>query len=266
MSQENIEVTFEGLEQQQPVIINRGRRTSITEDAEEGLETIRKQSLTPVKKPTNMERIAAFRDLLYSSEYREFLGKDAMGWFKLSSYYAVFYVWLTFFFCSLLFFFWVIRIRGQTLPVYYNTESVMHYKQVNPGMGFRPQLNPEEDLVYVNISDSKANVKSLQHFLEQYRAKKGATFLNHHEEEVSFDVDEILRDSPCSEKNNFGMDTKSPCVAVKLNRIIGWLPKEVNVAELPANINETVSELEASNVSICEGLNLKGFRFISCGF
>jgi len=76
-----------------------------------------------------------FLSEIYNSEYREFLGRDALGWLKLSCFYTVFYIWLAGFFCTMLFMFWVVRIRDQPLPVYYNTESVMHYKSVNPGLG-----------------------------------------------------------------------------------------------------------------------------------
>ncbi len=258
MSQEEIVVTYEDLDKQKSTIIKRGHRTSITEDANEGLETTCKQSLVPVKKKTFKENLVDFSNSLYNSEYREFLSKDAMGWFKLTSYYSVFYLWLSFFFVSLLFFFWVVRIRGNALPIYYNTESVMHYKKINPGMGFRPQTSPEEDLVYVNVSNPAENIKSYQHFLEQYRVKKEATFENGKGEHVSFNVEDIIKDSPCSEQNNFGMGTKSPCVAVKLNRIAGWLPQEVVVADLPDDKKSDIEELEANNVSRC-----KRFQIIS---
>lgn len=259
MSSENIEVSFEKepIENLQPTIINRGRRTSVSEDAEEGLIQIRKASLVVPPKPTLKDKLTSFCNSCYNSEYREFLSKDAMGWFKLSAYYAVYYLWLSIFFCTLLFLFWVVRIRGQTLPIYYNTDSVMNYKVVNPGLGFRPQLDPESELIFVDTANPIDNVKSMKYFLADYHQKKEATFKNGHDEEVSFNIDELIQDSPCSDLNNFGFGSNSPCVAVKLNRIIGWLPEVGELKDLPAGVNETVKELESSDEKFihvnCEG-------------
>ena len=105
------------------------------EGEDEELLRNRKSSLAKPPKKSTKEKVNGLIDSVYNKEYREFLSKDAMGWLKLSAFYSVFYFFLAMFFCALLFLFWAFRINGSTAPVYYNTESVMHYKVVNPGLG-----------------------------------------------------------------------------------------------------------------------------------
>lgn len=242
-------VTFGNGTGQPPSVVNRGSRKS-QEPEEEGLLA---NNSKPQKKSMK-EKATDLIDTCYNKEFREFLGKDAMDWLKFCAFYATFYFWLMCFFCVLLFGFWALRIRGQSLPVYYNQESVMHYKKVNPGLGFRPHLNPESELVYIDINNSDANVQSMNNFLEKYQKNKENTYVNGHDEQVSFNIDEILGDSPCSPANNYSMNTKSPCVAVKMNRIVGWLPEPVNLDQLPAGLNETIKELNDE----------KSYVYISC--
>lgn len=68
---------------------------------------------------------------------------------------------------------------------------------------------------------------------------------------------QAILDTPCSYINNFGYSNNSsgPCVALKLNKIYNWLPKEYD--EIPKAIN--ISEIQnvsvlSSNIFIkCEG-------------
>lgn len=76
---------------------------------------------------------------VYNSEYREFLSRDAKAWFKLSLFYFIFYVCLAGFFILLLMLFFL-TIDSKT-PNYFYKESVMHYRGINPGLGFRPQVH-----------------------------------------------------------------------------------------------------------------------------
>lgn len=143
--------------------------------------------------------------------------------------------------------FWVVRIRGQSLPVYYNTESVMNYKVVNPGLGFRPQVDPESDIIHIDTADSESNIKSVENFLENYEKNKDSEFINGHDEKVKFNYEAIIKDTPCSKESKFGLDSTSPCVVVKLNRIINWLPKAAEIEQFPVVLNETIKELEAND-------------------
>lgn len=195
----------------------------------------------------------------YDFEYREFLSKDAMGWLKLSAFYAAFYFWLACFFCTMLFIFWAVRIRGQALPVYYNQESVMNYKVVNPGLGFRPHLDPESELVYVKVGEGDKLFKAQELFLKEYEEKKETEFIGAHDEKVTFNIDNVLEGSPCTKANKYGLDSASPCIAIKLNRIIGWKPQPVVISKLPAGLNETVDILKGN-----DKMTGKEFVYVQC--
>lgn len=242
MSSENIVVTFEG-----PPTEPHQRRSSDEAEKKSLLESAKIQKKTKKDSRTIKERTDDFISQFYNSEYRELFSKDAMAWLKLSAFYCVFYLWLAAFFCFMLFMFWVIRIRGQSLPVYYNTESVMNYKVVNPGLGFRPQLDPESDLIHIRSTEAESNIKSLENFLEKYEKNKDSEFVNGHNEKVKFNYEEITKDTPCSKDNRYGLGSISPCVVVKLNRIIDWLPKAAELDQFPAGLNETVKSLEAND-------------------
>jgi sodium/potassium-transporting ATPase subunit beta len=222
---------------QQPVLLNRGHRKSVAEEAEETLLAVRKNSNTKDKqKKSVLQILKNLGAKVYDAEYREFLSRDAMGWLKLSFYYACFYIWLTCFFLFMLYIFWLLRIKGATAPVYHNEESVMHYKKVNPGLGFRPQINPENELVMVKQQKTDENLKSLELFLEKYEQNKDKQF-SANDAEISFNYHSIIEGSPCSKEKKFGFDTTSPCVIIKLNRIFGWKPVVYNASTLPDKLS-----------------------------
>lgn len=50
------------------------------------------------------------------------------------------------------------------------------------------------------------------------------------ESTTSFDYKTIFKGTPCTEDNSFGYQTNRPCVLVKLNKIISWLPKPADKA------------------------------------
>jgi len=241
----------------QPVIINRGHRKSVVEDVADSLLSVsRKNSSVKKEKKSLAQYMQELSRSVYNPEYREFLSRDAMGWLKLSFYYTCFYVWLTGFFLALLYVFWAVKINGSTAPVYYNEESVMNYKKVNPGMGFRPQSNPESSFIHVDTKNPDNNVKSLNQFLENYEANKDTTIVSN-SQSVNFDYHKLIDGTPCSVENQFGFNSPSPCVAVKLNKIYNWKPLSVKVENLPAGLNETMKSLEAANAA-------DKFVYISC--
>ena len=179
----------------------------------------------------------------YNEEYRELFGRDSASWFKYSLYFCFFYLGLATLFCTWL---WVwCRKMDALTPTYYNTESVMSFKVVNPGLGFRPQPNPESSLVLLNANDTEHMAHSLDVFLRRYRRLKDANFtvapLGQQEQPsplpVSFNYDDIIANTPCSRENRYGYASSTPCVALKLNRIYGWLP--VASAQPPFALNRT---------------------------
>lgn len=90
------------------------------------------------RKLSERESFSGICKEVYNPQYREFLSRDAKTWFQLSFFYFFFYACLSAFFILLLaLFYQTIDLKK---PIYFNKESVMHYKVVNPGLGFRPQV------------------------------------------------------------------------------------------------------------------------------
>jgi sodium/potassium-transporting ATPase subunit beta len=146
------------------------------------------------------------------------------------------------------------QIIDLNTPTYYNEDSVMSYRGVNPGLGFRPQLDPESELIKVDAQKFEENKKSIQIFLSKYEKLKDQTFSieakGKSNRKLSFNYKEIIKDTPCSEKNDFGYKS-NPCVIVKLNKIYGWTPK---TEKKPENLNLTDSVLAKDAIYVtCSG-------------
>jgi sodium/potassium-transporting ATPase subunit beta len=105
----------------------------------------------------------------------------------------------------------------------------------NPGLGFRPQPNPENELIYFSDSEYKTMVSYVDVFLKRYDDLKTSTFIGANKQEVNFNYEKVLEGSPCTREKFFGYADGKPCVALKLNRIYGWLPKVQNAESASAN-------------------------------
>ena len=108
---------------------------------------------------------------IWNSRTKEFLGRDGASWGKVSLFYAIFYLGLGSFFIGMLAVF--IQIMPKDKPTYYGESSVMNSRGLNPGLGFRPQVDVEDSLIYYNpqvYEDStqghKKYVRNLKNFLD----------------------------------------------------------------------------------------------------
>ena len=114
---------------------------------------------------------------IWNSETKEFVGRDGASWAKVSLFYAVFYTCLGSFFVGMLAVF-MYQMPKDT-PTYYGTSSTMNARQVNPGLGFRPQIDVEDHLIYYNpliIDNPKGGyqqyVKNLENFLNASKSNQ----------------------------------------------------------------------------------------------
>jgi hypothetical protein len=107
---------------------------------------------------------------LWNSETKELLGRDGASWAKVSIFYAVFYTFLASFFVGMLaVFMWQMP---KDKPTYYGDTSTMDARGINPGLGFRPQIDVEDNSIMYNpnIVDNpkfgyKQYVRNLENFL-----------------------------------------------------------------------------------------------------
>jgi sodium/potassium-transporting ATPase subunit beta len=232
------------------------RRNTIAEDAEEGLLEATKstEDLRKPKKKTFGQKVIGLRDEMYNKEYREFLSRDAKAWCKLSFFYCIFYACLSGFFILYLYIFY--QTIDLKKPTYYNKDSVMNYKKINPGLGFRPHLDVEGELVEATPDKNEDNIKSLELFFKNYDLNKNKTFKGAQANQVSFNYEEIIENTSCSKENKYGYNGSSPCVIVKLNKIFGWLPLYSSSVQVPSTKNLTKIDTNDKFILIkCDGEN-----------
>lgn len=178
------------------------------------------------KKTSKLGGIGKF---LWNSRTKEFCGRDGASWGKVSLFYAIFYLILGSFFVGMIAVF--VQIMPKDRPTYIMEESTMALRGVNPGLGFRPQVDVEDSLVKYNPStydDSpfgyKKYVTNINNFLN---AKYPAAAKGEGGEGQTFDHKAHFATTPCSSSDpeaKYGFDTANGCFLIKLNKIYGWTP------------------------------------------
>lgn len=227
------------------------RRGTVVEEAQESLIDGAQASKQKPKK-TFKEKLSDFGGQLYNKQYREFLERDSKAWFKLSAFYFVFYLLLSCFFLILVLILYAILDLKQ--PTYYNDQSVMASRnKINPGMGFRPQPDPEYDIIDLSESSSKKYYQSLENFLKPYERNKENNFTGAHGFKVTYNYEDAIKNTPCSRENQYGLNSTKPCVVVKLNKIFGWLPGKLSSP--PLNITGAEKASKYFVYIACNGEN-----------
>jgi sodium/potassium-transporting ATPase subunit beta len=182
---------------------------------------------------------AGVGQFIWNKNTKEFLGRTGLSWAKVSFFYAIFYSLLGAFFIGMLAVFF--QIMPQDKPTYYGEDSTMAIKVLNPGLGFRPQVDVEDNLIIFNPSVYENGYKkytdNMRIFLED-KYSKPATDDNlidcvdghDHNSELEagkackYDYEELFKNTSCTKENFFGYNSNKICVIVKLNKIVSWLP------------------------------------------
>lgn len=186
--------------------------------------------------------LAEFGKFLWNSDTKEFCGRDGASWGKVSLFYAVFYLCLGSFFVGMLAVFF--QIMPKDRPTYFGESGTISSRGLNPALGFRPQVNVEDNLISFNpsIAEGEKNgykkyVKNLQNFLDaKYNDQadeadliecvSGQTYESdlRNGKSCKFDHKKMFKDTPCSQENQYSYNTAKPCVLVKLNKMIDYVP------------------------------------------
>lgn len=184
-----------------------------------------------------------FKKFLLNKETNEFLGRDGLSWAKITLFYFVFYTALSSFFVGYLAIY-VATTIGKDRPKYVAEHSVMASRnKLNPGLGFRPQIDPESMLIHYQQNDESQ--KKLTRNLDIFLAKKYddlsqiGTVIDECESQdleelrnkfkneqtyCQYDYKKVLKDTTCDPSRDYGYGT-GPCVLIKLNKIFDWVPK-----------------------------------------
>ncbi|XP_053502710.1 sodium/potassium-transporting ATPase subunit beta-3b [Ictalurus furcatus] len=169
---------------------------------------------------------SSWKDFIYNPRTGEFLGRTASSWALIFLFYLVFYGFLAGMFSLTM---WVML---QTLDDY---TPKYRDRVANPGLMIRPRYLE----VIVNRSDPQQYnkyVQDLENFLLDYndtlqeqnvQCPEGQYFLQDDPEEkkvCQFKRSQLRQCSGLAD-TTFGYSEGQPCVLIKMNRIIGLMPR-----------------------------------------
>lgn len=232
------------------------------------------------RKRENRTKWETIQKAIYDPDKKEFLGRTSKSWGQLLLFYTIFYIILAALFA--------ICMQGlfatldEKEPKWQMERSLIG---TNPGLGFRPLSDKIEEgsLIKYNVSEPKTMqtlIDSMNRFFEPYnRSNTGENFVICDADKppepgkICFiDLEDFKK---CSPSNQYGYNSTSPCVFVKLNRIFGWTPDYYTepTAEMPQDLQTRISQAKnKKQVWIsCEGLKgddkekLKQFEYFPEG-
>ncbi|EJY57851.1 AAEL010145-PC [Aedes aegypti] len=194
-----------------------------------------------------------FSKFLYNSNEGTVLGRTAMSWAKIGTFYMIFYCVLAALVavCMWVFF----QTLDPRTPKWQLDQSLIG---TNPGLGFRPlpsEDNVESTLIWYKGTEEK-NYKqwtdALDDFLQDYRTPgqisgRGQNIYNCDYTHLPpprtvCDVD-IKQYGPCTLENHYNYHKSAPCIFLKLNKIYGWIPEFFNdSANLPTNMPKDLQD------------------------
>ncbi|XP_067461483.1 sodium/potassium-transporting ATPase subunit beta-3a isoform X1 [Thunnus thynnus] len=179
-------------------------------------------------KPANKENTSSWKDSFYNPRTGEVLGRTASSWALILLFYLVFYCFLAGMFALTM---WVMLLTlDDYVPRY--RDRVPH-----PGLVIRPNsldisFNKSDPLKYSQY------VQHLESFLQSYNDTEqekneeclsGVYFLQDDSDNMNKKTCRFKRSvlSFCSGLSdiNFGYSEGKPCILLKMNRIIGLMPR-----------------------------------------
>ncbi|CAF0925776.1 unnamed protein product [Didymodactylos carnosus] len=184
------------------------------------------------------DKLRSLGQFIYNHERKEVLGRDGERWGKVAVFYFFFYVGLAGFFCAMLAVFMAVSPKDH--PRYYTTSSRMQTRSnpVSPGLGFRPQPYTDNYLIGIDLKDTEINskwnpqlyTKSLKQYLtvthsqNRNKTKNNAMsgYQSHEGYSTPFNID---TPGDCTPEKNYGYNDGKPCVLVKMNKIVNWIPE-----------------------------------------
>ncbi|KAM9184423.1 sodium/potassium-transporting ATPase subunit beta-3 isoform 3-T3 [Mergus octosetaceus] len=180
------------------------------------------------KKPFR-QSVAEWRQFVYNPDSGEFLGRTAKSWGLILLFYLVFYGFLAALFTFTM---WVmLQTLSSDIPKYRDRIS-------SPGLMISPKPDTALEF-YFNKSDANSYaqyISTLKKFLESYDDSKQSENVNCTPGKV-FDQNDVADKKACrfnlselgqcsgKEDKTFGYSKGTPCVLVKMNRIIGLKPE-----------------------------------------
>ncbi|XP_039279252.1 sodium/potassium-transporting ATPase subunit beta-2 [Nilaparvata lugens] len=214
------------------------------------------------EKPPHISKWEAFKIFIYNPEKGSVLGRTGSSWAKILLFYLIFYSVLASMFGIMLWIFY--HTLDPRVPRWTLDQSLVGNV---PGLGFRPWPNDTDSkstLIWYRGKEKlsyKFWTDTLESFLDVYRRPgltpgRGQNIYNCDYDRPPgrgqvCDVD-VKNWFPCTSENNFNYHQSSPCVFLKLNKIIGWQPEYYNETEgfpdnMPGDLKRHIAQQKSIN-------------------
>ncbi|XP_044144201.1 potassium-transporting ATPase subunit beta [Bufo gargarizans] len=207
------------------------------------------------EKKTCSERMQNFGRFVWNPDTGELLGRTLVKWVFISLYYVAFYI---------------IMIGLFALSIYSLMKTLDPYEPdykdqlQSPGVTIRPSVYVDEDIEIVyNISDENSYrgiVKSLHTFLSVYNKTKQHEMMNKDcsnltdvksllagggrtKHACQFTTD-MLGNCSCDNDPTFGYASGQPCIYIKMNRIIQFMPDNATAPTLHCTSKDDLGPVE----------------------
>jgi len=190
---------------------------------------------------------------IYDGQTGAIFTRTPSSWAKIGFFYLVYYSGLAAFFAGMLSIF-LYGFTDDEMPSLVGRHSILPQ---HPAMGFRPQPDETNALIKFDPANNKsyeAHVQNLDDFLAAPRAiagmGKSVSYFDGQDPEMfrNCSADSPKADAPTSKpcafdlgempevinecvNQSFGFPAGQPCVAIKINRIIGFVPKLTNQSD-----------------------------------
>nr|UKB92851.1 potassium-transporting ATPase subunit beta-1 [Lethenteron reissneri] len=185
----------------------------------------------------------SWKVFVWNPETRQFLGRTGSSWFKIILFYIVFYGFLAAIFIGTI----------QALLLTINKYTPQYQDRIlPPGLSVRPQ--PFRAEIYYSLSERHSielHNKSISSLLDSYSNEKQTQLIKcgeepgparpsgpdpHSAESACRFQREWLGDCSGLTDPDFGYSSGNPCVIIKLNRVIGFLPEVPKNDTLPIGL------------------------------
>lgn len=229
------------------------------------------------RKTKFVNSMRSFGTFMYNSKEHTVMGRTALSWAAILSFYVVFY--------AVLAGYWAACLAAFMHSIDFSQPTQQHKYSLlkdNPGMTFEPVTDTSTTLIWFNSSDSTSysthidrlnNVTQPYYDLTQAHAAKNTTGVYQCEQtgDVSdlnrvclFDVESHIP-IECRKENDYGFRAGTPCIFLRPNKIFAYMPESYNL--LNAQLNTTLdsppkslfdgpSRLTDNSIAVtCEGEN-----------
>ncbi|XP_078476074.1 sodium/potassium-transporting ATPase subunit beta-1-like [Lampetra fluviatilis] len=186
-----------------------------------------------------------WKEFIWNKQKKEFMGRTGNSWLKIGGFYLVFYGCLAALFVA------TIQVMLLTLDDF---KPKWQDRVSPPGLSMRPRAQKMEIAFSADSSDSfTAHVDSLSNLLDSYADEKQQKLKDCGEfplgprDQGPVGAGRGPRSScrfrrewlgPCSglEEPSFGFASGEPCIIIKMNRVIGFVPEVAPNASLPNEV------------------------------